>query len=96
MRLPALTRRQRSNEDNRVIHERIWESYLDQRPVVISLVAEQTAISLQRRLNGNLRKFWSLRGFTLHTKSLGRVLHVWVRARTGSEGPPAAVYGVRR
>lgn len=90
MRLPAVSIRQRGAEDNRVIHERIWESHLDCRPVVVSLVAEQTGKALQRRLNGNLRRFWMDRGYRLRTKSLGRVLHVWL------EGPPAAVYGVTK
>jgi len=70
VRLPTATEKQAQQEDAREMHERIWRAYTHH---VGAVFVESGGDSVARdafQMHSNLHRFWAIRGYRLHSKSL--------------------------
>lgn len=85
MKLPALTTRQQQQEDARLIHEQLYTELLREQQNPLAEVTNRLLIDCpdgpelaQKRMSGNLRRFWHERGYSVRTKTVGEQLQVWI------------------
>lgn len=78
-RLPTVNIRQQQMEDARDLHEQLWANWCLGRTerIVIPYNGDDPE-KRQRELSGNLKRFWTARGFRFHTKQTATGIALWL------------------
>ena len=79
MKLPCGTLQHERAEEARAMHERIYAAFLENQRLLIPVTRDWPALS------GALHRFWNCRGFSLHGKTEGSMIHVWITRSTRYE-----------